>query len=388
MTGKRRLYVAVAAVLVAILGSATVLISQQPAPPAPPPTGAPGATAPPAAQPAPAAPTTAPGRGETLFPWISYQEFLKLHPEDAFAQIPPHYKKMELTETQWIQLARIFRGAKGVGAPRVQGRIGRELYVPAAKILAGIKAEMDIMKTIHDESIEEAWWFDASFPRIEVSAASPDMALISFDVIKHVKCGNFADRVLERLEPFSGPGEGRAEFTVITEDDGMYQRHQLLLSQEAVAYWPTLWSGDTMEARVFDVDGGEMLPGPLLRSAGHSGATILDMVYPPEIYYFGDTSSSFPRSRLHTTTGLYEYVPEYKFYRRSDGTPLKLDGVEGWFYTGWSFAIPLSRVPEIDRIEVTMVAGAPGAGGGGGGFGFGGGGGGGDEEDEEDEEED
>ncbi len=379
MTGKRRLYVAIVTVLVAILGSATVLISQQPTPPAGPPAG--GA---PAAQPQPAA--AAPSSGPvTLFPLMSYQEFLKLHPEDASAQIPPHYKVRRLTETQWNQLARIFRGAKGVGAPRVQGRIGRELFAPAARMLAGIKAEMAIMKTIHDESIEEAWWFEASFPRIEVSAATPDMALISFDVIKHVKCGNFADRVLERLNPFSGSGEGRAEFTVITEDDGMYLRHQMLLSQEAVGYWPTLWSGDTMEARVFDVDGGEMLPGPLMRSAGHGPATILDMVYPPEIYYFGDTASSFPRSRLHTGGGLYEYLPEYKLYRRSDGKPLTLDGVEGWFYTGWDFVLPMARVPEIHRIEVTIVAGAPGSGGGGGG-GFGGGGGGGDEDDEDEDD--
>ena len=84
---------------------------------------------------------------------------------------------------------------------------------------------------------------------------------------------------------------------------------------------------------------------------------------------------------MHGAGGRYEYLPEYRYYRRSDGKPLQIDGVEGWYYPGWSFTVPLSRVPEIDRIEVKLVAGAPRAIGAG--AGFGGGFEGGDEEEEE-----
>jgi len=341
--------------LIALLGSAGVLISQQQ----------------PTAPAAPAAPATPSGTAQ-LFPTMSYGDFVNAHPESQYAQIPEHYKRQRLTETQWLQLARIFRGAVAVGVARRGGRIGRTLYEPAVRDIAGRKAEMEIMKQIHDESVEVGWWFECSFPRISVSAADPDNVVVSFDVIKHVKCKNFPNRILARLAPFSGRGEGRTEFTVITEKGGHYQRHQLYLSTEAVGYWPGLWSGDTMEARVYDVDGNDMLPAPLLRSAGHSGATMFDMVYPPEIYYTGDANSAFPRSRLHGGGGLYEYLPEYPYYRRSDGQPLHLDGMEGWYYTGWSFVMPLARLSEIDRIEAKLVAGAARAGGGGfGGFGGG-----------------
>ena len=371
MMRKRQLWVAVGAVVIGLLGSATVLISQPPTAP------------PPGAQPPSAAPTAPapPGALTDLFPRLSYQEFVEQHPETAAAQIPQHYRPMRMTETQWLQLARIFRGRVAVGIPRVQGRIGRALYGPAAKELAGKKVEMEIMKQIHEEAAEEGWWFECSFPRMTTNAANPDNILVSFDVIKHVRCPNFANRILQRLGPFSGRGEGRTEFTVITEKGGWYRRHQLYLSAEAVGYWPTLWSGDTIEARVYDVEGGEMLPGPLMRSAGHSGATFMEMVYPPEMYYTGDTSSAFPRSRLHGTGGLYEYVPEYRYYRRSDGQLLKIDAREGWYYSGWSFTIALARVAEIDRIEAKLVGGAPRAGGPSGAFG-----GGFDEDDEDDED--
>jgi hypothetical protein len=367
------LYFAVGAVLVALLGSATVLISQQPPPGAPGTPAAPDTAAAPAARPA-ATPAS-------IFPTMTYTEFINKHPEGAYSQIPERYKRTKLTETQWLQLARIFRGAREVGLAARRGRIGRELYAPAAKLLAGMKAEMDIMKEIHDQAVESAWWFECSFPRISVTANDPDNAYISFDVIKHVRCGNFADRLLRRLGPLSGRGEGRVLFTVLTQDGGMFGRHQLYLSAEAVSYWPTLWSGDTIEARVFDVGGGEMLPAPMLRSAGHTGATILEMVYPPEIYYTGDPSSAFPRSLLHGVSGMYEYMPEYRYYRRQDGKLLPLDGVEGWLYTGWSFTLPMARVAEIDRIEAKLVAGAPRAAGAGGAGGFGG------DFEEEDEEE-
>jgi hypothetical protein len=287
---------------------------------------------------------------------ITYSEFLARHPDQTGVSVPDEYKSQKLSETQWLQVMRIFRGAM-VGISE-RGRIGAGLREQAAKEIAGKKAEMQVMREIHDEAVKSAFWYEVSWPRVVTDANDPGNVTVYVDVVERVRPA-FAERALAKLQPFSGYAPDRQPFTLITRKGSFYRRAQLLLSPEAVAYWPGLWTGDQIELRVYDKDGRSVTtvsPQP----ASHSGATILAIVSPPQIRITSVAGTALPV--IGPDTARYGQIPAYALWHKQDGSQMKLDGTDGWMHT-FSFTIGINKLGSIDHMEARLIAGAAPAGG-------------------------
>jgi len=298
MAPKRRLSVLVGAVLLTLVLCGSVLFSQ--APPGGgnavggPPGGAPGMPptgfGPPGVAPGGAPSVAAAQAGEDMPDAlrITYQEAVKQDPSIAEAGIPQQYHALRLSLIEWRQLGRIFLGRVVEVVPR-EGRIGHGLR-PALQIdITQRQIEMEVMGELHDEAVREAFWFEVGMPKMtaNVSApqATPETCTVRVGVVMHSK-PKFADRVLARLKNYSGRGEGREAFYFITDRGGYFKYHRLFLSQEAISYWEQLWGANIVELNVYDSNDRRLTPpSPIRMPAGHSGATICDLVRPRTLYY-------------------------------------------------------------------------------------------------------
>ncbi len=438
MLARRRLLLIVGVALLILILSTSLLLSQgggnAPAGGAPPP-GYPGAGAPPGypgAAGAPAAPSPAAAAGGQQMPpevTMPYGEALQKDPTIGEVELPGEYKGLTLSLIEWQQLARIFRGRRAVALKPRMGRIGGRLQGPLETDIATRQDEMRIMKNLHEDAVENAFWFEVMMPKAipEVSGpqAPAEVATVYVPVIMHAD-SQFPVRAVNQLKPYSGEGPNRQPFYLITPRGGLTRMHRLQLSGEAIGYWEQLWAGNTLEMNVYD-NKGRRLISPLRQPAGHSGASVLDMVEQPRIHFAsldwqddpagpsgataqatattsasayggegeggygggpptgGRPSSAGPTSGYGGDPGggaggalpYYTHWPKRRIWKKQNGEPLQIYGARGWPYQ-FVFTMPIRQIGQIDRVDVILTAepaaaagaaAGPGSAGGPGGYG-------------------
>jgi len=292
---------------------------------------------------------------------ITYQQYLDESGSPPNPVLPEYYKKQKRTSAEWHQLFRIYpaKAALAVGR-RVQP--GASLYEGITRTQARIQLEVRAVERAHKLLAEKGFRF--VFERPMADQFLPDLAGL-MTIMRVYSRPHLATKVLRILEPLSVPNLGglrytefhrwsgtsvRAPIHLITPDGGYFHPRTVWLDEAAVSRWNELWNQTQIKVRVLSADGTTVSEG-LTPLPATGTALMLQFVMQPE------------RSNIAGAQAM-ALAPWAAAHRVGEedwnGRPLSVPD-KCWAKL-LTLMVPLSKLPDVDRIEAEIVVGAPSAG--------------------------
>ncbi len=299
---------------------------------------------------------------------MTYGEFLD---EEGQAPVPiPEVYLMDengtpkrYTKNMWYSLARVYEDRPVDASEPPVGTPGGRLWAQVYKEAAVKHNEVNAIFGRWQDALSN-FWFEVGYPRIgpqlleynwerksmrnpdgtirwsRWEASLPDSFTITVPVVMHVKdkCRQtYGKKFFNAMKKFDNKGPGRAPFSFVTYEGGMYRPHTFYLAGETIQLWRDLWAGDRtqVQLRLFDPTGKEIVRAA--QASGLQPELFTQMLHPPTIYYQ-------PRYRLLLP-------PEDD---RFNGGRLKLDGKEGWYFE-FEFTLSRDELKALDDAKARLI---------------------------------
>ncbi|MGC9319228.1 MAG: hypothetical protein ACP5KN_14440, partial [Armatimonadota bacterium] len=276
---------------------------------------------------------------------MTYEEFLAETGQPR-ALIPDAYlydeedNPQKYTESQWMQLQRIYAGRRVVEEVAVTaGKPGFGLATRLNREIAVKQKELDAVRHLYEVGLN-SFTFEISYPQVRSEDIRPGTSNIpvQIGVIMKPKPGiekRFPSLVYRKLRPFDNYGTDRQLFHIVDYEGGIFNPKKVWLWNGAVSEWNSLWGQNSIELTLYDVTGDDIISAT--QPAGLSGGICADLVHPRDLNY----------APLHETK-----IPPRDL--SFEGGSLDLDYTKGWYYS-FSLTVPLGQLSALDRAEAVLI---------------------------------
>ncbi|MEA3403917.1 MAG: hypothetical protein U9R79_21995 [Armatimonadota bacterium] len=278
---------------------------------------------------------------------MTYEEFLDETGQPR-ALIPDAYlydeedNPEEYTETQWMQLQRIYAGRRVVEEVAVTaGKPGFGLATRLNREIAVKQKELDAVRHLYEVGLN-SFTFEIGYPQVRSEDIRPGTSNIPIQVgvIMKPKPGiekRFPSLVYRKLKPFDHYGTDRQLFHIVDYEGGIFNPKKVWLWNGAVAEWNSLWGQNSVELTLYDVAGDDIVSAT--QGAGLTGGICANLVHPHDLNY-----GPMP--------GFSEIRPPRDL--SFEGGSLDLDYKRGWYFS-FSFNVPLGQLSALDRAEAVLI---------------------------------